>query len=129
MVATGWAVDVEVHVHLGAHVLADVADDRQSLRLRDLGTDRRVLHVLGPDAENDLTPLEAIEPGIALERRVGETEPIVAEAGPQVAVRPRQLGLDEIHRRRADELGDEEIPRAVVEDPAARPPAGGGRSA
>ena len=29
LVATGSAGDVEVHVHLGAHVLADVADDRQ----------------------------------------------------------------------------------------------------
>ena len=41
---------------------------------------------------------------------------LVAEIGPDLAVSPPELRHHEVHRRRADELGDEEVPRALVQD-------------
>ena len=40
---------------------------------------------------------------------------VLAEAGNHVAVRPGEVGADEVHGRRADELGHEEVDGPVVE--------------
>ena len=80
-----------------------------------VGGDRGVLHVLGPDPQDDAAPLEALQPRVACEGGLGQAEPLVAEARPQVAVRPLEPGFDEVHRRRADELRDEELARPLVE--------------
>ena len=80
-----------------------------------VGGDLGVLHVLGPDPQDDAAPLEALQARIARERRLVQAKPLVAEAHPDVAVRPLEPGFDEVHRRRADELRDEELARALVE--------------
>ena len=86
---------------------------RPSVASRD---ERRVLHVLGPDPEDDLPPLETAERRDCAGERRRSRRSCARRTGPRgrrssVA----SVGLDEIHRRRADELGDEEVPRALVE--------------
>ena len=52
---------------------------------------------------------------MTLERGRVEAQALFAEAHPDVAVRAGEVRHDDVHRRRPDELGDEQVPRTLVE--------------
>ena len=53
------ATDGEVQKDLGAHVFANVDDRAQATIFRRVGDHRRILEILGPDAEDQAPSLEA----------------------------------------------------------------------
>jgi hypothetical protein len=90
--------DVEVDVHLRAHVLADLAHDRDDAVGMRLSHDRRILHVLGPDPQNHRAPLVGRQTRMPVEHRRLEAHAVGAERGPERAVRALETGDDEVHR-------------------------------
>ena len=60
-------------------------------------------------------PSNRSSPGLRRDRGVGDAQAVLAEARPERAVLAGELGDDEVHRRRADELRDEQIARPLVE--------------
>ena len=78
--------------------------DRRQLGRRE----RSVLERLGPDAED-----HAIGAGLTRPPCSDRAERGTARIATSPAV---EVGLDEIHRRRADEPGDEEVARLLVEN-------------
>jgi hypothetical protein len=95
----GRRVDVEDHVRLGAELLDDAGPNPHPRQGRIGG--RAVLEVGRPNADQH-APLRHGELG-------RECESVAAEA----SLALRDHGLDEVHRRRADEGGDEEVGRRV----------------
>ncbi|HWJ32189.1 MAG TPA: hypothetical protein VNR59_07600 [Gaiellaceae bacterium] len=93
-------VDGEVEIHLGAHVLLDVDGDVERRAVA------RHADVLRTDAERDAAAdVDLLRHG----------QLVRAEAGDEGTVALDEVGLDEVHRGRADEAGDEEVRRRVVE--------------
>jgi hypothetical protein len=90
-------------VRVGAEVLDD-GDRRLELRQRAV-REGGVLEGLRPDADDDAL----VARRRAVRRR--ERDPVAAELD-RVAGEPR---LDQVHRRRTDEGGDEEVVRVAVE--------------
>src|SRR6266566_9101900 len=105
-----WATDTEMDVNVRAEVLAYVDDGSETSVLGCVGRNCRVLDVLWPNAEDHAL---AHKPGKDL--RILEREPAVAESRHQRAVRSLQVDADEVHRRRADELRDEQVPGLAVQ--------------
>ena len=83
---------------------------------RGVGHERGVLHVLRADAEHDGAALVAPQAGPRGEDlgRDGQSEAAELD-GQRRRPYARQRGVDEVHRRRADEAGDEEVDGVLVE--------------
>src|SRR5215218_10995275 len=107
----GWRVDCEMDKETRAERL-DAVDGRAQRRAGLAVTP--LTEVFGPDANDDrpvTPPLEPLLPSDLLgdrQRRV--TEP---DCEPAVARTNRRLG--EVHLRRPDEAGDEQVRRVVVD--------------
>ena len=114
-VSTGGASSEEMDVDLGAEVLPQLDGRSQAALGRRIGHVGRVLHVLRPDADDDGSPQIVAERGMARDRLVVHAEAMAGEAHVEHALLLVHRGLDEIHRRAADEAGDEQVPRARVE--------------
>ncbi len=97
-------VDTEEHVRIRAELLEhdDLDVDRRQLRRRE----RRVLERLGANAEDHGAALTAFRPPgrVELDAELPERDLAVGDGR-----------LDEVHRRRADEAGDEEVARLLVQ--------------
>ena len=90
--------------------------------LVDAQVERVVLHLLGPDADDDVTLDEVGERRSDLEQRRAEVESLRSEVhGQRAAVGADKASLEEVHRRRADERGDEHVVGLVVERPRVAP--------
>ncbi len=109
----GGASTLEEDVRVGAELLEHLDVD---LDRRQPGRERRVLEALRPDAEHDPSGRPAAR---------GKRHAELPEAHRVVLERR----LDEVHRGRADERGDEEVVRLCVELLRACRPAGSGRRA
>ena len=108
-------VDLEVDVGLRAHLLDE--HHRGLIRVpgRASGGQRRVLEVLGPDAEHDLPADVVAQGGPGGQHLVVQAQAVAAEPGHQAAAGRLEVGLGHVHGRRADEAGHEEVDRVVVE--------------
>src|SRR5688572_9134697 len=93
----------EADVRLGAELLEHLDLDRQARQRGRCGL--TVLERLGPNAEHD--PADIRRRAVRRVERDGE----LAEPN----ARAFERRLDEVHRRRADERGDEDVLRAAVE--------------
>ena len=98
-------VDAEQHVHLGAELL-DHGRDRRDGREIGVATERGVVEVGRPDAEDHAAALVGRQ---ALARRRRQREPC------ELDVAAGDLGLDEVHRGRADERRHEQVDRELEE--------------
>ena len=81
-VRDGIRFDVEVDVHLRAHVLANLAADGHDAIGMGLVQQRGVLHVLGPEAKDDLHPLVRRQADV-VEHFGAETQAVRAERDPE----------------------------------------------
>src|SRR5207302_8166377 len=90
-------------------VFAEVDDRRDCPSCRSTG-DGRVLEILRADAEDHTLPVERSEL-----RPVVHAQTVLTERRDQRAVLLLHVRADEVHRRRADELGDEEVDGTLVE--------------
>src|SRR6266516_542305 len=104
--------DSEYHVDLTAEFLGDVGLHRHSGPAR-IGQ-RGVLEVGRPDTEYHIPVEITLQAGPGLKDRRRDREAVIGEddAGPRIA---HDLGGDEVHRRGADEPGDEQIQRRLEE--------------
>src|SRR5215211_1913522 len=84
-------VDREMEEDLGAHVLADVDGGRESAVVRDLTGDAAILEVLGPDPDDDLLALEALERRSLANDLVVDPQAVRSDADTHVAVRALEL--------------------------------------
>src|SRR5207245_7349752 len=71
--------------------------------------------VLRTNAEQDLPACIAGEGGAGAEGPLADAEPVLSEAGDETSVFTGEPGFDQVHRRRSDELGDEQVRRVLVE--------------
>ena len=115
LAADRWDADAEVQEHVRACVLANVDRRLDPALIGDVGDERRVLEILRTDSENDCLALVGSETGMLPQHGIVEAQPVRAELRDERAVRGTKVGEHEIHRRRADELGYEEIDGSVVE--------------
>ena len=60
-------------------------------------------------------PLEALQRGPPVEHGVVEGDPLVAQHRGERPIAPLERGVDQIHRRAADEAADEDVQRVVVQ--------------
>ena len=105
------AVHGEVNEDLRAHVLSDVHGRRDLT----VGLTFRVFEVLRANPEDERLALEPAERGSRLKKAIVDNEPMAAEPRLEPAVVSHEIRADEVHRGRADELGDEEVHGVVVE--------------
>ena len=109
-------LDHEVDEHVGAERLAeDHLGADPTVRGR-VGNERRVLHVLRADPEHDLLPLVPLSAGRDAEHLVRDRERVAAELAISDPFVAGERGLDQVHRGRADEPGDEQVRRVVVQE-------------
>ena len=100
-VIAGRGVDPEVDEQLGSEGLTqlDVGGERRDVLVGAL-LERVVLHLLGTDADDDVTVDEVGEPGSGVEQRRSEVERLRAELhGEASAIGAQQPTLEEVHRR------------------------------
>jgi len=100
----------EEGVQLRSHLLDDVDLRAELQRPLDVEREAGVLEVLGAHARDDLA-----RPSPAAGEAV--PQPAFERHGPerQTQLAVLETGIDEVHRRRADEARDEEVDRIVVE--------------
>ena len=111
----GRRCDREVGDDLGAQRLTEHDNAAQSLILRRVGLESRVLEVLRPDADDEPLTHVLLEPGSVRDELVAERELVLADLHGEAAVLARDAPLDEVHRGRADEAADEEVHGMLVE--------------
>ena len=110
------ALGAEVHVLVGAQRFDDVDGhlERQRPDPR-VGVDqRRVLEVLGPDADDHVGRAWDAAPSMSCTSGVSVTSPNGSRTPTSVSVR-----REEVHRRRSDEARDEQVRRAGRRAPRA----------
>ena len=103
---------------LGPHGERPLASGFCAVRRRSHG------QVLGPDPDHELASLGSGESRAAPPDVGRKREPLRSEREDEPIRRPRDRRLVEVHRRRADERGDEQVRRAARTAPAARRAAG-----
>src|SRR5438309_2846857 len=110
----GRRLDGEMEEDLVAHVLLDVDRDRETPAGRRVAA-AGVREILRADPERDTPPDVAPELRPLRRHVVRDGELVRAEGDNEAAASFVELRLDEVHRGRADEAGDEEVRRAVVQ--------------
>src|SRR6187401_2773925 len=82
---------------------------------RQVGPVRRRIEILRPDPEDDRLPRGGAYARVVRQRLVGEQKRLRTDRHGDAAVLRLDLRLDQVHRGRADEAGDEEVGRRVVQ--------------
>jgi hypothetical protein len=103
-------VDLEVRHRLTAERL-DELDLRPDLR--QVVASLRGMEISGSQTDDHRSPPELPQARVLLQRLVGDHDLVPAEVDRDAAVH-RDGRLEEVHRRRADEAGDEQVLGAVV---------------
>ena len=111
----GRRIDREVDHDLGAERLAQGHRALEGPAVCRLAGELVVLEILGPDAEHDLAALVAPERRPLAQSLLAELDLLRARHHLHRPVVALQRRLEHVHRRAADEAGDEEIDRMVVE--------------
>src|SRR5260370_6360382 len=105
-------IDREYDMDLGAEFLSDVDFHRYS---GPAGIGQRgILEVGWPDTEDQVTVEIPLQAGPGLKGRHGNRKPVVGEDHASTVI-THNLGVDEVHSRRADESSDEQIQRRIEE--------------
>jgi len=81
----------------------------------DLGRQRSIVEIFGPDADDDRLPDVALESGSLLEHRVVERDLLTTDQDDWTPVAVDDVAVEEVHRRRADERSDEDVVGSVIE--------------
>ena len=111
----GRSVDREVGEHLRPERFQQVDRCGHATAPATVGGEARVLEVLGSDADHDPATLVPAQRRATVEHAIVELDARRAERhGDAVAVAIERR-VDEVHRRRPDEPGHEEVRRTVVE--------------
>ena len=108
-------VDLQVHHDFRAEGLAQQDGSRQAPVGRRVGHERRVLEMLGPDAEDHRRAEERLERRVRGDGLLVERDRVGPGRRDDAAVGTAQRRLDHVHRGRADEAADEQVDRPVVE--------------
>src|SRR5439155_4683772 len=105
---------LDVDEAFGAERLRD-QDLAAELAARAVRRERCVLEVLRTDAQPDRPPLVAREPAVRGSDGLRNRELLSRDRVHEPTVPALDARLDEIHRGTADEAGDEEVCRCIVE--------------
>src|ERR1039457_1426388 len=87
------------------------SERRLSVRAPTLGDGQ----VLGTDPDHELASLAGDQAGGTMTEVSRKGEPLRTEREHELSCGPRNLGLVQVHRRRADERGDEQVGGGLVE--------------
>src|SRR5882672_316963 len=109
------SLDLEVDDHLGAQRLAETHLPDEPPAGPAVRGERRILEVLGSNAEDQRAPDVIAEALDGRRLQLVDREALRADDDRVPTVLPVQAALEEVHGRAADEPGNEDICRVVVE--------------